>query len=117
MARTLVQLPSTASGMMNVVSSTIIDAIPSTPTRNPTPQSVIHGRSTIACIPPSAGSSDHQRPSDTAKSTRKKASAMFRAADICWCAASRFPTVAPCSQRSSAPTRGIARSAGSTQRL
>ena len=49
--RMLVQLPSTASGMMNVVSSTIISAMPSMPSVKRTPHVGIHATSTAACQP------------------------------------------------------------------
>ena len=45
----LVQLPSTDSTMMNVVSSTIITAIPSIPMVNRIPHVGIHARSTMDC--------------------------------------------------------------------
>ncbi len=67
----LVQLPRTARGMMKVVRSTIISAIPSIPIVKRTPQVGIQAASTDACQPVSDGLNDHQSPSDTMNSTTK----------------------------------------------
>ena len=71
----LVQLPRTESGMMKVVSSTIISAIPSTPSVKRTPHVGIHPVSIGACHPVSAGLNDHHSPSETMNSSTKNQNA------------------------------------------
>ena len=112
----LVQLPSTASGMMKVVSRTIINAMPSIPSVKRTPHVGIQAMSIEACQPLSAGLYDHQRPSDTTNSSRKNQKAICRAAGF------STPPSAPCSRAGSAsnataPMSGISSSAGRTQLL
>src|SRR5438128_11320639 len=68
--------------MMKVVSSTIISAIPSTPSVNRAPHVGIHGVSIDACQPASVGLNDHQRPSDTRNSSTKNQNATGRAAGL-----------------------------------
>src|SRR6266436_10174188 len=78
----LVQLPRTESGMMKVVSNTIINAMPSTPKVNRTPHVGIHAVSIGACQPLFAGLNDHQRPSETRNSRTKSHRATWRAAGV-----------------------------------
>src|SRR3954463_964657 len=102
--------------MMKVVSSTIISAMPSTPSVKRAPQLGIQGRSIAACQPVSAGVKDHHTPSETTNSSRKNQNATWRAAGV-----STPPSVvdsrAGISIRASAPTSGMMRSAGRTHPL
>src|SRR5450759_1494445 len=113
----VVQLPSTESGMMKVVSNTIISAIPSTPRVNRTPQVGIHTMSIGACHPVLAGSNDHQRPIETTNSSTNNQSATWRAAGVSTPAAVVAGSRTGSNSTITAPTSGIASSAGSTQRL
>ena len=61
--------------MMNVVSSTIISEMPSTPSVKRMPHASIHGTSNTACQPADAGSNDHQRPSETTNSSSERRTA------------------------------------------
>ena len=71
-SRMLVQLPPTASSMMNVVSSTIITAMPSMPIVKRMPHDGIHAQvDNATATPRCAGSKLHQSPSETTNSTAK----------------------------------------------
>ena len=57
--------------MMNVVRRIIISAMPSMPSVKRMPHVGIQAASIAACQPVSAGSNDHQRPSETRNSMTK----------------------------------------------
>src|SRR5262245_34259256 len=110
----LVQLPPTASNMMNVVRRIIMTAIPSTPTEKRTPHVGIHGLSTIDCQPVCPGSKLHHNPNETMNSTanvRNATSLGERAAPLATSSPGGTEVVAPCSQMIAAPTSGIRSSA------
>jgi hypothetical protein len=73
----LVQLPSTASTIVSVVSRIITRAIPSMPTSNITPHDGIHGIVNRACHASLAGSNDHHRPTETTNSSRSVTNAII----------------------------------------
>src|SRR4051812_46270940 len=97
----LVQLPSTDNSMMNVVNSTIITAMPSTPTVKRMPQLGIQATSTTDCHACCPGSKFHHNPSETTNSTANVASASIRgvaaAPETTSSSAPPF-AAAPCSQ-------------------
>ncbi len=114
----LVQPPSTASTITDVVSRIIISEMPSMPIVKLMPHVGIHGTLTMACHPAAAGSNDHQRPSDTTNSTTNVPSAIKRGAAAVPDATSSPPGAppgSPCSQIATAPAAGTASSAGRTQ--
>src|SRR3954471_11051651 len=115
----LVQLPPTASSMMNVVSRIIITAIPSTPIVKRTPHDGIQGMSIPDCQAAFAGSKLHQSPSETANSIAKVSSAMPRGLDATPLTTSS-PSVsrarAPWNQITAAPASGMIKSTGRIQR-
>src|ERR1043166_9095493 len=114
----LVQLPPTASSMMNVVNNAIMTAMPSTPIVNRMPHDGIHATSTSDCHPTLVGSKLHHSPSETMNSIANVTSAMSRGV-----AAIPFATSspaaprcrAPSSQINAAPMSGMMRSAGRIQ--
>src|SRR5262249_6825813 len=114
----LVQLPPTASSMMNVVSRIIITEMPSMPSVKRMPHDGIQGQSTTDCHPAGVGSKLHQSPSDTMNSIENVRSAMRggieAARDV---ASSRggVEAAAPPIQISNAPTSGMTSSARRTQ--
>ena len=112
-----VQLPSVESGMMKVVRSTIISAMPSMPSVKRTPQLGIQDMSIDACQPLSAGLYDHHNPSETMNSRTKNQNATCRAAGLSTPAVPSAGSRAGSSRTTIAPTRGITSSAGSTQPL
>ncbi len=103
--------------MMKVVNNTIISAIPSTPSVKRTPQVGIQPISIGACHPVSAGLNDHQSPIETTNSSTNSQSATWRAAGVSTPAAVAAGSRTGSSSTITAPTSGIASSAGSTQRL
>src|SRR5689334_6818002 len=138
-----VQLPNDASAMMNVVSSTIINAMPSSPTVKRVPHEGIQCTSNTNCQPAPLGLNVHHSPNETMNSTKKVMSASTRGVAATPLTTSstltrgsatsattvepsaetasgdappcRPPPSAPCAQIAIAPSSGIARSTGSAQ--
>ena len=113
----LVQLPSVESGMMKVVSSTIINAIPSMPRLKRTPHVGIQAMSIDACQPFSAGLYDHHKPSETMNSRTKNQNATCRAAGLSTPFAPSAVSRVGSNNTAIAPTTGITSSTGRTQLL
>ena len=106
---------------MNVVSRTIITAMPSTPSVKRMPHDGIHAQSTTDCQPAIAGSKLHQSPSETTNSTanvtqREHARRAGRAGRDFVLGRGRIVR-RPCTQIATAPSSGMSRSAGRIQLL
>ncbi len=113
-----VQLPSTDSGIRNVVSRIITSAMPSMPSRSLAPHALIHGRSKTACHPAAAGSKLHHRPIDSTNSATRTTSAIHRALPNEPSVTSASPGVSlPIASTTTAPTIGRSSSAGRIQSL
>src|SRR5215475_11591583 len=114
----LVQLPPTASSMMNVVSRIIITAMPSMPSVKRMPHDGIQLQSTTDCHPVCDGSKLHQSPSETMNSIAKVTSTMNHGIDAPPDVTSSPGVVdvaAPPTQINTAPASGMASSARRTQ--
>jgi len=93
------KLPRMASGIVNVVSSTMNSEMPSIPTLYAIPNDGIHGAANRNCMVLSPGSNVHHRPSETTNSTSATTSATC------------FARAAGAASTRSAPTTGKTKSA------